>query len=112
MIARADGFLVPSPAFARYHGPVADTVDVEVGFPTGGTVRPAGGVVPGALPGGRVARVVHAGGYDGLGAAWDRLRSWIGEQGLEPRPDHWEVYVTEPSPRWTPPTCGRSCTGW
>jgi effector-binding domain-containing protein len=51
-----------------------------------------------------VARLVHQGGYDQLGAAWDRLRSWIDGQGLTPGRELWEVYVTEPSPDIDPAT--------
>jgi effector-binding domain-containing protein len=49
-----------------------------------------------------VARVVHAGSFDGLSEAWQRLGAWIGEQGLEPSDDYWEVYLTEPSPDMDP----------
>ena len=59
---------VAGPAFALYHGLPTDTVDLEVGFPTQRAVRADGDVVASALPGGRVARAVHAGSFDGLGA--------------------------------------------
>jgi len=54
------------------------------------------------LPAGRVARLVHQGGYDQLGASWGRLRSWIDAHGVNPGRDLWEVYVTEPSPHIDP----------
>lgn len=95
---------IESPAFARYHRPPAEDVDLEVGFVTARGVRPDGEVRAGSLPGGRVARLVHQGGYDQLGAAWGRLRSWIDGQGLTPGRDLWEVYVTEPSPDIDPAT--------
>jgi effector-binding domain-containing protein len=96
---------IAGPAFALYHGMPTDTVDLEVGFVTDGTVEPAGDVIAGALPGGRVARVVHHGSFDGLGDAWARLYEWISAQGLTPEtPDagFWEVYITEPSPDMDP----------
>jgi effector-binding domain-containing protein len=96
------GVAVEGPAFALYHGEPAETVDLEVGFVTGGTVQPDGEVRAGTLPGGRVARLVHRGGYDGLGSSWGRLRAWIEQQGLTPGRDLWEVYVTEPSPDMDP----------
>lgn len=89
-------------AFARYAGPPGETADIEVGFPTDGDVEPSGRVRPGTLPAGRVATVVHAGGFDQLGEAWGRLQAWIVEQGLTPGPDLWEVYVTEPNPEMDP----------
>jgi effector-binding domain-containing protein len=98
----AQGVAPIGAAFARYAGPPGDPVELEVGFPIEGTVAPAGSVEPSSLPAGRVARLVHAGGYDELGRSWDRLGRWIVEQGLTPADDLWEVYVTEPSPEMDP----------
>lgn len=90
------------PAFALYHGPPAASADLEVGFPTAHPIQPHGEVRAGRLPGGRVTRLVHAGGYEQLGPAWGRLRAWMGQQGLTPGGDLWEVYLTEPSPGMDP----------
>ncbi|MER5204197.1 GyrI-like domain-containing protein [Streptomyces sp. NPDC002825] len=84
-------------AFGLSHGAPGETLDLEVGFVTGQEVRAEDGVVTGELPGGRVARVTHHGGFDGLGASWERLGAWIREQGLRGGPDRWEVYVTRPT---------------
>lgn len=89
-------------AFALYHGIPDESVTLEVGFPTDGVIEPDGSAGAGSLPGGRVVRVIHAGSFDGLGDAWQRLGAWIGEQGLEPSDDFWEVYLTEPSPEMDP----------
>jgi effector-binding domain-containing protein len=91
-----------SAAFALYHRPPAATFDLEVGFVVDRPVRPEGDVVPGSLPGGRVARLVHVGGFDGLGASWERLTSWVREQGLTPSGVFWEVYLTRPTPDTDP----------
>ena len=89
-------------AYALYHGIPDDTATLEVGFPTDGAIEPDGSAEAGSLPGGRVARVIHAGSFDGLSEAWQRLGAWIGEQGLTPSDDYWEVYLTEPSPQMDP----------
>ena len=91
-----------SPAFALYHGAPTDTADLEVGFITGSPVEPVGEVVVSTLPGGRVARTVVAGGYDGLAAAWGGLVGWADEQGLTATGEMWEVYLTEPTPDGDP----------
>jgi effector-binding domain-containing protein len=96
------GIAPTGPAFARYAGPPGATADLEVGFPVRAPVSPAGQVHPSSLPAGRVARMVHAGGYDQLGGTWARLGAWIAEQGLAPGTDLWEVYVTEPNPEMDP----------
>lgn len=96
------GVAPSGPAFARYAGAPGDTADLEVGFPVGASVSPQGGMVPSALPAGRVARLIHAGSYDQLGDSWGSLGAWIAEQGLTPSGDMWEIYVTEPSPDMDP----------
>ena len=69
--------------------------------PTGRSSPPATWRPARSRPG-RVARLVHLGGYDKLVSSWQRLASWMGEQGLTPGPLQWEVYVTEPSPDMDP----------
>jgi effector-binding domain-containing protein len=96
------GVAITGAAFGYYFGMPGETVDLAAGFPTDRPVEPEGGVIAGELPGGRVARVVHTGSYDGLGEAWQALGAWIGEQGLTPGGEFWEVYVTEPSPDMDP----------
>ena len=93
---------VAGPAFAFYHRLPTDTADLEVGFPTLRAVTATGDVRAASLPGGRVARVVHAGSFDGLGPAWERLRGWIDAQGLRAGETFWEVYLTEPTPDMDP----------
>jgi effector-binding domain-containing protein len=98
----AQGVAPIGPAFGLYRGLPDETIDVAVGFPTDGPIEPDGSVEPDELPGGRVARVVHAGAFDGLGEAWQQLGGWIADQGLTPAESYWEVYVTEPSPDMDP----------
>lgn len=98
----AQGVTPRGPAFALYRSVPDETMDLEVGFPTDRAIEPDGSVEAGELPGGRVARVVHAGGFHGLTGAWQRLGGWIGEQGLTPGEVFWEVYLTEPNPDMDP----------
>lgn len=92
----------PRGAFGLYLAPPADVVELEVGLVVDGEVEPDGDVIPSALPGGRAARLVHHGAYDGLGEAWAGLLAWVAEQGLTPAGPMWEVYVTEPTPETDP----------
>lgn len=90
------------PAYGLYHGIPDETMDLEVGFPTDRAIEADGSAEAGELPGGRVARVVHAGSFDALGGAWQRLGEWVAAQGLTPADTYWEVYLTEPSPDMDP----------
>jgi effector-binding domain-containing protein len=101
-VLSGQGITIEGPAFALYHGQPAETVDIEVGFVANRPVQPEDGVRAGSLPGGRVARLVHQGGYDQLQTSWERLRLWIEARDLTPSRDLWEVYVTEPSPDMDP----------
>jgi effector-binding domain-containing protein len=99
------GGSIGGPPFARYHRFGPDVVDVEIGFPVGGeppdlpalaSVQ-AGDVGRSELPAGPVARAVHVGPYDGLGATYDALHDWIHAQpGYDDGPGAWESYVDDP----------------
>lgn len=98
----AGGAVITGPAFCRYGSISEEAMELEVGFPVDRKIGPDGAVVPGRLPAGRIARLVHHGAFDGLTAAWDRLRTWITAQGLTPGVTQWEVYLTEPDPQMDP----------
>ncbi|MBD0711479.1 MULTISPECIES: GyrI-like domain-containing protein [unclassified Streptomyces] len=89
-------------AFGLYRGSLGDRTDLEVGFVTDHAVRAEDGVVAATLPEGRVARTTHRGAFDGLGASWERLGTWMRDRGLAPGAERWEVYVTRPSPDMDP----------
>jgi effector-binding domain-containing protein len=98
------GAAAVGPAFARYRGTFGDPVDVEVGFATDRAVHQDGAVAADTLPGGRVARVVHVGAFDGLGGSWERLHAWVADRGLAAQEQKWEVYLTQPTPDMDPRT--------
>lgn len=96
------GARITGPALCRYGSASAESVELAVGFPVDRTVAAAGEVRPANLPAARTARLVHHGAFDGLDKSWDRLRTWIGGQGLAPGDIRWEVYLTEPHPDMDP----------
>jgi len=97
MATLATQFIMPVGPFFSHHLRMDPMVfDFELGVPIAGSVTAAGRVQPGSLPGGKVARTVHRGAYDGLGAAWVEFESWIARSGLMPCPDLWESYVAGP----------------
>jgi effector-binding domain-containing protein len=101
-VLREQDATITGAAFARYHGPVTQEANLEVGFATAEPIEPVGDVVVGSLPEGRVARLVHHGSYDTLGSSWGQLQAWMQQQGFAPGDAMWELYVTEPSPEMDP----------
>jgi AraC family transcriptional regulator len=92
---RTAGVDLGGPPFARYLA-FEPTIRAEIGFPV---LRPApdiGRVIPGRLPGGRVASIVHIGPYDTLERSYSELVRWLAELGLHPSGPLWEVYWSDP----------------
>ena len=73
-----------------------ETFDFEVGVPVQQPVVPAGRVKPSVLPATRVARTVYHGPYEGLGAAWGELETWITANGHVSAENLWECYRIGP----------------
>ncbi|WP_193105966.1 transcriptional regulator [Brachybacterium sp. FME24] len=92
------------PAFALHHRAPVSTADVEVGFPvdtplTESITLPSGyEVTASVLPGGRVGRVSHVGGYGGLAESWGAFTEEIGHSEEQMIYPFWEFYVTPPAP--------------
>lgn len=92
----AQGMTPAGPVFSHHLKMDPDTFDFEVGVPVPAPVTATGRVVAGRLPALRVARTVYRGGYEGLGAAWGELGSWIAAAGHTPAPNLWECYIAGP----------------
>ena len=84
------------PWFSHHLAMHPDTFDFEIGVPVSAAVSPVGRVMPGSLPGQRVARTVLHGNYEGLGDGWGAFMGWIQAQGHATAPDLWEVYAKGP----------------
>jgi hypothetical protein len=69
----AQGAHASGPPFGKYYGRPDAFVDVEAGFPVATPIEPAGDVVPGFLPGGRVVEAVHVGPFDTMGETYAQL---------------------------------------
>lgn len=82
--------------FGRYNVREDRTFDAEVGFPCNDVVKPEGRVEACELPGGRVARTMHVGSYDGVGAAYEAAIGWLTEEGYVVHGIPWECYLDGP----------------
>ena len=90
------GVAPKGPVFAHHLRMDPGVFDFELGVPVTQKVRAAGRVMPGELPGTRVARTVYSGDYAGLPEAWSEFDRWMKAQGLEQADDLWEVYAVGP----------------
>lgn len=93
----AQGLQPAGPMFARYFRMEGGMYELEIGVPVGRPVQKAGRVEPGELPGGRIARTVHAGAYEELREAWKDFGEWIHAEGHRPRGPFWERYLVGPT---------------
>lgn len=85
------------PPFGKYYGMPTDVVDVEAGFPVTAPIRAAGAVVPGSLPGGKVAEAVHVGPYDTMETTYAELEKYLTDAGLTRADVMWESYLSDPA---------------
>lgn len=69
-----------------------DVPNVEVGVQVRRPFMATGRVVPSRLPGGRVARTVHQGPYEGLNEPHRAVREWCAARGLALAGPRWEIY--------------------
>lgn len=98
------GTQVAGAPYARYRGMPTDTVDVEIGFPVVSPFAGHGDVVGGALPGGRVVEALHVGDYGDLRSTYEEVERWMGEHGVRPSEEMWEVYESGPESDADPET--------
>lgn len=99
--AITEGLVQPSgPAVAMYTR-MAETLDVEIGFP-GQLAEADPNLTESSLPGGLIARAEYWGGYEGLPLAWAEFVKDVAAQGHEPAGPCWELYVTQPTPDMNP----------
>jgi effector-binding domain-containing protein len=75
----------------------AGSADLEVAFPVANRVKPEGDVEYYELPGGRFARVLHRGPYEGCTPTYERLFAWLAERGLAITGPIREAYLNDPS---------------
>jgi effector-binding domain-containing protein len=87
------------PPLALYHKVDDEGVDMEVAVPIAGALPEEGpdGVHLIELPCGPAAVTRHVGPYEECGAAYEAIDMWMHENGHQPRPPMWEVYLTDPN---------------
>ena len=100
----AQGLTPTGPWFDHHLKMTPDIFNFEICVPVKSPIKPAGRVKAGQLPASRVARTIYRGPYEGLGDAWEEFMGWIAGQGLTPREDLWQCYLTGPELNPNPAT--------
>ena len=95
-VLAAQGVEPVGAVFAHHLKMSPDTFDFELGVKVSSPVAAAGRVKPGQLPGGKVARTVYSGPYDGLPSAWGAFDTWMKANGHAQAEDLWELYSVGP----------------
>jgi effector-binding domain-containing protein len=90
------GIAPAGPLFDHHLKTSEQAFDFEVGFPIVAPMQPTGRVKNGELPGGRIARAVMSGDYEGLANAWAEFREWMKREGHVSRGDFWQIFTAGP----------------
>jgi effector-binding domain-containing protein len=94
-VGRAGG--VPAgPVFARYLSFSDERIDFECGIVVQAPFAGDGEVHASDLGGCEAAVGVHVGPYETLQETYAAMEAWIAEQGRQPGPVMWEIYLTDP----------------
>ena len=99
---QAQGVQPVGPPFGKYYGQPGALVDVEAGFPVPRVIAPAGNVVPGSLPAGRIVEAMHLGSFDTLANTYGDIESFFSENKLKPSEVMWENYLADPGAEQSP----------
>lgn len=92
----SQGISPAGPLFDHHLKTSEHAFDFEVGFPIASPMQPTGRVKNGELPGGRIARAVMSGDYEGLADAWGEFRAWMKREGHMARSDFWQIFTAGP----------------
>ena len=84
------------PPFVIYHEFGVGVVDAEVSVPIGEPCEAGGRVASRVVPAMTVARILHVGPYERLGAAYASLFGWIGSHGYRAAGPIQERYLNGP----------------
>lgn len=85
-------------SIAEVEQAVADgNAELEVAFPVANRVKPVGSVEYYELPGGRFAKILHRGPYEGCAPTYERLFAGLAGRGLTITGPIREYYLNDPS---------------
>jgi effector-binding domain-containing protein len=96
------GVTPSGPPLVIYHEFGATDIDAEVCVPIGRDVTATGTARTRILPAATVARTLHVGPYEALGAAYEALNAWVAQQDLTVAGPVQERYLNGPGDTGSP----------
>lgn len=88
----------PSQApYVAYFNLDMEDLDLEIGFPLSNPVEGQGPLLAGEIPAGPKATAIHRGPYEEMAPVYDRLNTYIADQGYVPTGVVYEYYLNSPA---------------
>ena len=82
--------------YAAYFTFDMENMDIEIGFPVGGSLPGEGEIQAGEIPAGKIARCLYTGPYNKIEPAYNALTAYVEEQGHETTGVAYEFYLNDP----------------
>jgi effector-binding domain-containing protein len=82
--------------YAAYFTFDMENMDIEIGFPVGGSLPGEGEIQAGKIPAGKIARCLYTGPYNKIEPAYNALTAYVEEQGHETTGIAYEFYLNDP----------------
>ena len=82
--------------YAAYFTFTMESMDIEIGFPVGGSLPGKGEIQSGDIPAGKVAQTMYTGPYNKIEPAYNALTAFVEQQGYEATGVAYEFYLNDP----------------
>ena len=82
--------------YAVYFTFTMESMDIEIGFPVGGSLPGKGEIQSGDIPAGKVAQTMYTGPYNKIEPAYNALTAFVEQQGYEATGVAYEFYLNDP----------------
>lgn len=83
--------------YAAYFTFSMENMDIEIGFPVGGSLPGKGEIQAGEIPAGKIARCLYTGPYKKIEPAYNALTAYVEEQGHKTTGVAYEFYLNDPA---------------
>ena len=82
--------------YAAYFTFSMESMDIEIGFPVGGSLPGKSEIQSGEIPAGKIAQTMYTGPYNKIEPAYNALTAFVEQQGYEATGVAYEFYLNDP----------------